>query len=1837
MSKLVQVIVGHIRDHVVAAVSRLGRADGEIRTVFHGPPMEILRPIFDVLSEDGGIDAQLADGTPVRVPVLLQLESAKRPFQNPETGKSGICDSTHLIDLRNSPSCPRFVALVEPGGVESLSFSSASDSFGLSQHSNSGTATTGEWWSDTFVQSLVRGALSRHPSGQDRGEAHASALIENAIQTADRLDKGVASRPNAWRALSRVWSISEPHVPFGTQLSLACGVPPHGDGSVDSAQTEVLGELAERFVDSGFMSAIDELKAFASDAEKAALDEFLAYLQKRCGVAHKFGHAPAFYYEPTGGLETLSPPGWWNILTVETWRRLLDGGDEPRPPSDAVLTVYCLNLLMPRVKGVGPVVASEVQLSVVNESGRPGPDEVTVSREVAGPGNNRTWQLRVGPDVLTDDSVPVHRSPVRYSVEGPNLKKTTLRVVSLRTWEPGVVVYSRTATKMSLPKRVRRTAEDVAFELTLALSGQGRHYFDLYVRPGVELSEFAYGSGDDGSVDESRESRISRVGDSDTYGFEVVATGDCFYQFKVVREPAQQAEIFRVYLTFDEATPEQCSSEFDRLIRLNRSRGGVSASADVSVNRQLRSSDLQGWLLAKEQAAHSFRPFVLGPDYAGRWVARDWSAAQQAETIFSNAQFLQDPRPAHGEFNPPPAFLEARAKLFERIRGTDENGLAEAAPLGEWLATDQLFAQEVEQYVESYFSWLDADPDVAAWCDVAAVAALEPDGTTLVQEPDAVLVSPLHPVRLAWHCLAQRTLFLAQRKLPCPAACILDPDAVPDSLVLPLRTASGGIKPQIFFSVECSSDYWAILWNGSRLDRLPDASTRAPFDRDFGVLVGGVSSGFSSSQVGRSLGDVADLFSAKPLLNIAVSSAAGQNNACNEGLLSWARSNFNIGDDEESRPTGMGPRFVQIIDERSRNNRPEEAEISNLAEDTGNAVRWLEKRPDSGLRPDLTIIAQLETSNPGNDNIAYLSPIGLGGLIRHRVREQLSGARGAFLAESRASSPCGPTGDGLADRAATAIARLENLGTNRYGYTFAPSVHAIRSALRNSDYAAVSSSAVDPACFLGQWLEDMYLWDYELPSYSQRAGDSNGYYLLSSVKPQDLEALRSVLSKLPGCESMGDESLKEIILEVARRGIPTVRGLSRGDTGASGDLGLLVASRLIQDEFRTGASPGSILPVLKEESGSTELALVIPVDPFRGYIEDLSRAVGRGSLQRPDLLVAGIVVGDTRVACRLTPVEVKYRGKDTMAPAAAQDALQQARGFSELLKHLRDRALDPDLLLWRLAFQHLVSSMLGFALRVYSQQRIVANRAADWAKLHARIVGALLGDEMELEVDKRGRLVILDGSPVSDARDFDGDGFCETLYISRANASTIVEGSASGVYEGIRGRVEQWELMPGSPDAASPAIQQAPAPPPAGPAATPPASSNQVPQAPAPPEPPDGGPGGLPQGPPRAGSVTPASNDGIAMLIGNTVDGFQSEARHLNICDTNLNQLNIGVVGDLGTGKTQLLKSLVYQIVSGKDANRGIRPRFLIFDYKKDYSADEFVRAVGARVITPKHLPINLFDLSGAAESTTPWLDRFKFFADVLDKIFSGIGPVQRQRLKDAVRRSYDRCREAGRQPSIYDVHSEYRSLQGDKTDSVLAIIDDLVDMELFSAEPASLEGVDKFLDDVLVISLHALGTDDRTKNMLVVIMLNVFYEHMLRIPKRPFVGTAPQLRAVDSFLLVDEADSIMRYEFDVLRRVLLQGREFGVGVILASQYLRHFKAGTTDYREPLLSWFVHKVPNVTPQEISALGLTGDVAHMAERIKTLGMHECLFKTYNVPGEIVKGVPFYKLYHPADQG
>jgi DNA phosphorothioation-dependent restriction protein DptH len=1803
--RLAEVIANLVRERIDESAS--GGGD-EVRLIFHGPPLEILEKAFELLVSDGGLG----------VPVVLQLPVLEAGRANPAVGSSGRCDSTHLLNLRNSPFRPTYVALVPPGQHSNRSVETTSDDFGMRSANNGGNVPFETWWSDEFTQELVGKAIA----DAQLPDLEVRALVESAASAADDVDEERTLRAGAWRVVSRLFDAvgGAGGLSPATGVSLACGVPPMADGSLSAAeQVRVLAKIADTLAD-GFGSGIERIGAVGEDLRN--LQMLRDHLRTSCDSPTGFERAPAAYYALAG--HALQPvPAWWSYLTVEKWCELL--ADESADTGNIVVT--CANALVPPKKGMPVLVEREVRLSFETIGPTGERTRLRIERKPAGSGGRSIFEVWSDDAIgMVDPSIPPHASPARYLVSASGYKDARIRVISLASWRPGVFVTCRLATRLVPPKR-GRSKNGADWEAGLHLPGAGRYELIVFTVPETSLEGEASG-GSDEALQRGDPPGILAVRQVDTLQAQIEVELDGNYQvdipfIRTAPDGTISRESCRVSITVEDVQQQGCRSEFERLIGANRRIiQPALARALVVLDRNARASSLQEWLLSEKQSHNSYLPLVLAEDYVDAWVQPDWSDPDGPAPL-SRARFIQDPRPRPSEFSPPDGFVEARKGIADRIRGAGEQaGLTESAELGRWIRDDANFRDLVERYVSTYKTWLQAEPDVACWVDVVAITSRD-QGGNLARVPQSILLSPLHPARVAWHCAAQQVLLEADEAgRPCPAASVLDPDCVPDILTLSVR-APDGIERVDFLAVENGTDYWSVLWNGQALGELPKRSQLPPFGTAFGVSVGGISAGFSAAQVRRALVDVSDLLAAKPLIGVAVASAGGTTDTCNQGLLDWCVERYHDADPQPARQS-VGPRRLDIYDGRGDGSRPDDATIANVCEDSGNAVRWFIRQPKD-IVPDLGIIAQLDMTEPAATPVAARTAMGAGGLIRHRVRRQLPNA---YLSESRRGIAPSASGDALLDKLGACIAAIENMGQKQTGMRFAPNVGAIRRMLVESraDFVAVSSSAVDPACFLGGWLEGTFLWDYDLPSYSHRAGDTNGYYLLSRVKEADRDALKRALSRLPGCEKLDPAYVQDVLLEVARRGIPTIRGLAGDNAGATGDLGLFLAVRLLQDRFRMTGQGGSLLPVVGGAGDDAQLCLIIPVDPFRGYLSDLARSLDQkdASLSRPDLLVVGVRIGPASVQLRLTPVEVKCRPGSEMPAGEIKAALEQAKALCSLLSKMSSIEGSPRA--WIIAFQHLLLSMIGFGMRVYSQQRDVLDQDR-WAGFHERIAASILSGECDISIDLRGRLIIVDNFATSRVRDNDGDGFDETISISLPDAGVMVAGDPADFYGRVRAKIFDWDLMPKATEdfGGEGSKKEAPldivhvdpgdsirgvAPIHVGHAA--PLEHAGV---------------GADAEPPLGGSREDEPL-GIVLDIGTTVDGFQPRDILLNVSDTRLNHMNMGVVGDLGTGKTQLLKSLITQISGATQSNRGIAPRFLIFDYKNDYSDPAFVAATGAKVVLPQNLPLNLFDTSGVEGVNIP-MQRYRFFSDVLDKIYPGIGPVQRGKLKAAIQSTYGSTL-GDLHPTLHDVREAYSHIVEGRPDSILSVLGDLVDMDLFEADPRKTTSFDKFLDGVVVISLSALGQDDRSKNMLVAVMLNLFYENMLRIKKRPFVGTSPQLRAIDCYLLVDEADNIMRYEFPVLGKLLLQAREFGVGIILASQYLRHFKQGGTDYREPLLTWFIHKVPNVTPAELSALGLTGPVGELAERVKSLQNHQCLYKSFDVHGEVLRGLPFFEL-------
>ena len=115
----------------------------------------------------------------------------------------------------------------------------------------------------------------------------------------------------------------------------------------------------------------------------------------------------------------------------------------------------------------------------------------------------------------------------------------------------------------------------------------------------------------------------------------------------------------------------------------------------------------------------------------------------------------------------------------------------------------------------------------------------------------------------------------------------------------------------------------------------------------------------------------------------------------------------------------------------------------------------------------------------------------------------------------------------------------------------------IQDAVNKSQHTAISSSGTDASCFFGT-TDNSFLWDYELPVYSQRAGENTGYYLLAQETDGVKTAVKSALSVLgKGQKEINNEEISKILLEVSRRGMPTLKKLTSGGSESLGEIACL--------------------------------------------------------------------------------------------------------------------------------------------------------------------------------------------------------------------------------------------------------------------------------------------------------------------------------------------------------------------------------------------------------------------------------------------------------------------------------------------------------------------------------------------------------------------------------------------------------------------------------------------------------------------------------------------------------
>lgn len=388
-------------------------------------------------------------------------------------------------------------------------------------------------------------------------------------------------------------------------------------------------------------------------------------------------------------------------------------------------------------------------------------------------------------------------------------------------------------------------------------------------------------------------------------------------------------------------------------------------------------------------------------------------------------------------------------------------------------------------------------------------------------------------------------------------------------------------------------------------------------------------------------------------------------------------------------------------------------------------------------------------------------------------------------------------------------------------------------------------------------------------------------------------------------------------------------------------------------------------------------------------------------------------------------------------------------------------------------------------------------------------------------------------------------------------------------------------------------------------------------------------------------SPEPDHNRGMEVLFGTDLTNGEKLYWHPN----NTNEIfhtNTGIIGTMGTGKTQFTKSMITQLYRDQSHNfGGDSLGILIFDYKGDYneSKEDFIQATNAKVLKPYHLPFNPLALT-RSQVFKPLLPihTANAFKDTLAKVY-GLGAKQQNTLFSCIIQAYEEKGIKAGDPETWDrVPPTFSTVYGiyandediKKTDSLAAAMDKLHQFQVFEGDPQKTESLFDILNGVIVIDLS--GYDSDIQSLIVAITLDLFYAQMQAAGSSKM---NQQYRQLTKLILVDEADNFMSEGFPALKKILKEGREFGVGTILSTQFLKHFGATDDDYAKYILTWVVHNVADLKLSDVEFVFKTEakslETQKLFNDIKGLQKHHSIVKIGTARPRYIADRAFWELF------
>jgi hypothetical protein len=324
---------------------------------------------------------------------------------------------------------------------------------------------------------------------------------------------------------------------------------------------------------------------------------------------------------------------------------------------------------------------------------------------------------------------------------------------------------------------------------------------------------------------------------------------------------------------------------------------------------------------------------------------------------------------------------------------------------------------------------------------------------------------------------------------------------------------------------------------------------------------------------------------------------------------------------------------------------------------------------------------------------------------------------------------------------------------------------------------------------------------------------------------------------------------------------------------------------------------------------------------------------------------------------------------------------------------------------------------------------------------------------------------------------------------------------------------------------------------------------------------------------------------GLDVFIGRTLLENNEMVMELNNTARHANS-HLAIMGKPGVGKTQFLLKILADI----RIQSNFQTNFIYFDYKGDVVDNE--RFLEVAKVQPfrllqggQNMPINPFILPAYDQQTINVSAREK--AESFASINSKLGVVQKGALTEAIRAAY--AKRAGSNapypdfPDILEIALASYEEDGKKDDSLIEVLRDLSDFELFWAHGSEVPPIDRLSNRTMLIDVHSMPV---LKELVAYLVIERLYKEMANMPDSP---VSDGRRTIRTILVIDEAHNYLSQKNIFLQRIIREGRSKGVVVFFASQSPNDYQQDFFNFQELLEFAYIFQCEGVTSTSVQKI------------------------------------------------